>query len=212
MIVKHEKQILIFLHHFQEHFLPFSLQKVADSKDFHSNTSTSTLKMKYMTWKSDHTPKYDSKTQTFYIFCTTSKKIPFLPHFQTLQTIEYGPLKFCSHIPRENIYFYVPENEKKKNPYRFFGQFGWFSRFGSHMYRFLYGFLLPIWILGPKNLNENGSNTTSESWADLLCIGCSLFVPEPIQFSALLPVFRAPEGLRSFGRKNTYALCWCTDF
>ncbi len=38
MIVKHEKQILIFLHNFQEYFLPFSLRKVADSKDFHSNT------------------------------------------------------------------------------------------------------------------------------------------------------------------------------
>ncbi len=39
MIVKHEKQILIFLRHFQEYFRSFSFQKVADSKDFHSNTS-----------------------------------------------------------------------------------------------------------------------------------------------------------------------------
>ncbi len=39
MIVKREKPILIFLHHFQEHFRPFSFKKVADSKDFHSDTS-----------------------------------------------------------------------------------------------------------------------------------------------------------------------------
>ncbi len=39
MAVKHEKQILIFLHHFQEHFHNFSLQKVADSKDFNSGIS-----------------------------------------------------------------------------------------------------------------------------------------------------------------------------
>ncbi len=39
MVVKHEKQILIFLHHIQEHFRLFSLKKVADSKDFHSNPS-----------------------------------------------------------------------------------------------------------------------------------------------------------------------------
>ncbi len=38
MIVKYEKQVLIFLHHFLNHFHLFSLQKVADSKDFHSNT------------------------------------------------------------------------------------------------------------------------------------------------------------------------------
>ncbi len=40
MIVKHEKQILIILHHFQELLRPFSLYKVADSNDFHSNTSS----------------------------------------------------------------------------------------------------------------------------------------------------------------------------
>ncbi len=51
--------------------------------------------------------------QFFFIFCTTATKIPFLPHFQTLQMIEYGPLKFFPHIPFENIHFYVPQNEKK---------------------------------------------------------------------------------------------------
>ncbi len=39
MILKHEKQILIFLHHFQAHFRSFSLQKVADSKDLPSKWS-----------------------------------------------------------------------------------------------------------------------------------------------------------------------------
>ncbi len=40
MIVKHEKQILIFLHHFQELLQPFSHHKVADSKNFNLNTSS----------------------------------------------------------------------------------------------------------------------------------------------------------------------------
>ncbi len=69
--------------------------------------------MKYMILTLGHTLKYDSKTQTNGFFCTTSKKIPFLPHFQTLQIIEYGPLKFFPHIPFENIHFYAPQNEKK---------------------------------------------------------------------------------------------------
>ncbi len=74
--------------------------------------------MKYMTLTLGHTLEYDSKTQTNFIlffkfFCTTSTKIPFLPHFQTLQIIEYGPLKFFPHIPFKNIHFYVPQNEKK---------------------------------------------------------------------------------------------------
>ncbi len=38
MIVKHNKK-WTFLHHFQEHFHSFSLQKIADSEDFHSNSS-----------------------------------------------------------------------------------------------------------------------------------------------------------------------------
>ncbi len=66
----------------------------------------------------------------FCIFCTTSTKILFLPHFQNLQIIEYGPLKFFPHIPFENIQFYVPENEKKNQNW-FFRQFGWFSHVGS---------------------------------------------------------------------------------
>ncbi len=37
MIVKYEKQVFIFLHHL--YFRPFSHQTVADSKEFHSNTS-----------------------------------------------------------------------------------------------------------------------------------------------------------------------------
>ncbi len=71
--------------------------------------------MKYMTLNLGHTLKYDIKTRRnfFCIFCTTSTKIPFLPHFQTLQLIEYDPLKFFPCIPFENIHFYVPENEKK---------------------------------------------------------------------------------------------------
>ncbi len=47
----------------------------------------------------------------FGIFCTASTKISFLPYFQTLQIIKYGPLKFFPHIPLKNIHFYVPENE-----------------------------------------------------------------------------------------------------
>ncbi len=67
--------------------------------------------MKYMTLNFGHTLKYDSETQTifFLIFCTTSTKIPFLPHFHTLQIIEYGPLKFFPRIPFENIHFYVQQ-------------------------------------------------------------------------------------------------------
>ncbi len=84
--------------------------------------------MKYMTLHLGHTLEYDSKTLTnfFLMFYTTSTKIVFLPHFQTLQMIEYGPLKFFPHIPFENIHFYVPQNEK-------IGQFGWFSRVGSQI-------------------------------------------------------------------------------
>ncbi len=76
---------------------------------------TRTLKMKYMTLNLDHTLKYDSKTRTifFLIFCTTSAKILFSLHFQTLQIIEYGPIKFFPQIPFENTRFYVPQNEKK---------------------------------------------------------------------------------------------------
>ncbi len=40
MIVKQEKQILIFLRHSQKLLRPFSLHKIADSKDFYSNTSS----------------------------------------------------------------------------------------------------------------------------------------------------------------------------
>ncbi len=40
MIVKHEKQILMFLHYFQELLRLFSLHKVVDSKDFPLNTSS----------------------------------------------------------------------------------------------------------------------------------------------------------------------------
>ncbi len=71
--------------------------------------------MKYMTLNLGDTLNYDSKTHNifFCIFCNTSTKILFLPHFQTLQIIKYGPLKFFPHIPFKNIHFYVPENEKK---------------------------------------------------------------------------------------------------
>ncbi len=47
------------------------------------------------------------------IFDTASIKIPFLPHFHTLQIIKYGSLQFFSPIPHENTHFYVPENERK---------------------------------------------------------------------------------------------------
>ncbi len=82
---------------------------------FTQTPPTRILKLKYMTLNFGHPLKYDSKTQTnfFCIFCTASIKISFLPHFQTLQIIEYGPLKFFPHIPFENIYFYVPKNEEK---------------------------------------------------------------------------------------------------
>ncbi len=73
MIVKYEKQILIFLHHFQEHCHPFSFQKVVDSKDFYSNTSSRTFKMKYIIWIFGHSIKYDSKKQKFFLY--------FLHHF-----------------------------------------------------------------------------------------------------------------------------------
>ncbi len=133
MIVKYEKQILIFLHHFQKHSHLFSLQKVADSRIFTQIPSTRSLKMKYMTLNLGHTLEYDSKAQTFFfIFCITSTKIPFLPYFQTLQIIKYGPLKLFPYIPFENIHFYVPQNEKKNQNW-FFGQCAWFSRVGSQM-------------------------------------------------------------------------------
>ncbi len=85
--------------------------------------------MKHMTLNLGHTLKYDSKTQTFFFnFCTTSTKILFSPHFQTVQIIEYGPLKFFPHIPFENIYFYVPQNEKKKSKLIFWTVWLFFSR------------------------------------------------------------------------------------
>ncbi len=73
--------------------------------------------MKYMTLNLGHILTYDSKSQTifFCIFYTTSTKIPFLPHFQTLQIIKYDPLKFFPYISLEHIHFYVPENEKNRN-------------------------------------------------------------------------------------------------
>ncbi len=93
-------------------FLPRKLLIVRIFTQIHSPR---TFKMKYMTLNLGHTLECDSKTQRnfFCIFYTTSTKIPFLPHFQTLQIIEYGPLKFFLHISFENIHFYVPENEKK---------------------------------------------------------------------------------------------------
>ncbi len=93
----------------------FLSRKLLTVRIFTQILSTRTLKMKYMTLNIGHTLKYDSKTRTIFlfIFCTTSTKIPFLPHFQTLQIFEYGPLKFFPHIPVANIHFYVPQNEKK---------------------------------------------------------------------------------------------------
>ncbi len=59
--------MLIFLHHFQELLRRFSLHKVADSKDFHSNTSyQDPQKMKYLTWNFGHTLKW--KAKFFFVF------------------------------------------------------------------------------------------------------------------------------------------------
>ncbi len=76
---------------------------------------TKTLKMKYITSNLCHTLKCDSKTQTIFfgIFCTTSTKVAVLPHFQTLQIIKYGPLKFFPHIPFENYTLSCPRKWKK---------------------------------------------------------------------------------------------------
>ncbi len=71
MIVKYEKQILIFLHHFQKHLSIstfFLSRKLVIVRIFTQIPCTRTLKMKYMTLNLGHTPKYDTKTQTIFFF------------------------------------------------------------------------------------------------------------------------------------------------
>ncbi len=71
IIVKHEKQILIFLHRFQELLRPFYLHKVAESKDFHSNTSSQDPQNEVFDLKFSHILEYDCKTQKkIFVFFT----------------------------------------------------------------------------------------------------------------------------------------------
>ncbi len=90
--------------------------------------------MKYMTWNCDHTLKYDSKTQTKFLHHFHKNPI-FTPFSDLLNNLIWST-KIFSHILRENIHFYVPENEKNQN--WFFEQFGWFSRVGSHIESFTF--------------------------------------------------------------------------